>query len=111
MRDWQIKLLGKRQWITFWAIFLISLLVYSQTMARFPTATADSDELIGVSYVGGLLHPPGYPILRIVLYVFTNSLVWWPLVVRANMVAVLLGALVNAGLYILLGKYLQMNYR
>lgn len=47
-------------------IFILSLTVYAMTCSN-SVGTTDSPELITAAYEGGVPHPPGYPLLTIVL--------------------------------------------
>lgn len=95
-------------WLVLVLIVGVCFGIYIQTAANYPTGTADSDELIGVSYAGGALHASGYPILRLMLMLATRVLVWWPVALRANMVAVVLHSL-TAGLIFLTARKLLLN--
>jgi hypothetical protein len=46
------------------------LVSYLGTQARVQTGIADSDEILGTSYLNSVTHPPGYPL-------FTSLLYWW----------------------------------
>ncbi len=58
-------------WAAFWVAFLVTLIVYTLTLA--PTLTLeDSGELaVGGTHLG-VPHPPGYPIWTIMVWLFTK---------------------------------------
>ena len=66
-----------RKWLgplTVGAVAVGALLVYLGTLA--PTvSTGDSGELISAAYVGGVAHPPGYPLFTMMGWVATHL---WP---------------------------------
>ena len=48
------------------------IIIYTLTAARFPINYADSLELITAAKVGGLAHPPSYPMYTLFLHLITN---------------------------------------
>ena len=46
--------------------------LYFSTVARNHVSYGDSDEITTVGYLGGVAHPPGYPLLTFFTYVFTH---------------------------------------
>ena len=63
-----------KAWIAPIAVGIAALAVYVATLA--PTVpTGDSGELITASYIGGVAHPPGYPLFTMIGWVATHL---WP---------------------------------
>lgn len=55
----------RKPWIIFFISFFLFcavLLLYTATLPNMNTGYADSDELITVAKIGGVAHPPGYPL-------------------------------------------------
>jgi tetratricopeptide (TPR) repeat protein len=61
----------KLDWAAFWAAFILSLAVYTYTVA--PTVTLeDCGELATGGYFLGVPHPPGYPFWSFLSYIFSR---------------------------------------
>jgi len=76
------------------AIFLITLLVYSWTLAPTVTLT-DSGELIVVAHGLGVAHPPGFPLWTILAHLASLA-PWGNVAVRINFASALFAALASA---------------
>ena len=62
----------KRVWVAFISVFILTFALYIHRLPSFATGIADSDELLGTSYLAGVAHPPGYSLLIMLGYVFTH---------------------------------------
>jgi hypothetical protein len=62
------------------AVALAALGIYAATLAP-AVPTGDSGELIAASYVGGVAHPPGYPVFTMLGWVATHTLPGSPAVI------------------------------
>ena len=84
------------------AVMAAILVIYDLTM--FPTISGgDSGELVGIACVGGVAHPPGYPLWLIMSRTFMAVLDLTPLnsknmAWRLNFLSALLGAGASGGL-------------
>ncbi|MGI5827583.1 MAG: protein O-mannosyl-transferase family [Patescibacteria group bacterium] len=68
-------------------LILLAGLVYGATVARTHVSFADSDELTVVGYLGGVAHPPGYPLLVSLIYGFTHLPLPIEVALKANILA------------------------
>jgi tetratricopeptide (TPR) repeat protein len=73
-------------------VFLVSLVVYLKTMAP-TTSFWDCGELISCSYILGIPHPPGTPLLVLIGRIFTLLPLFHEIAARANFMSVLTSAL------------------
>ncbi|MHC5056519.1 MAG: protein O-mannosyl-transferase family [Planctomycetota bacterium] len=91
--------IGRQELVLAGVVFAISFLVYVLTLA--PTVTAeDSGELIAASYLGGVAHPPGFPLWCIL----TRPFLWVPIgdvAWRANLASAFFGSVTAAGAFLL----------
>ena len=58
------------------AIFLFSFIVYGSTCYR-TLPGGDSAELVTASVELGVAHPPGYPLLMIILHIWLSPLIYF----------------------------------
>jgi len=66
------KLFGIRQeWIVFWVSFLVTFAIYTFTLAP-SVVLRDSGELVTAADHFGVPHPPGYPLLTLLSYMFIH---------------------------------------
>ncbi len=93
-----MKVCRKKEWlIGLTALFGAALFVYSRTLC--PTVYwEDSGELIAVSYVLGIPHPPGHPLYAILGRLFT-LLPWGSIAQRVNFMSAFFGALAASLVY------------
>ena len=84
--------------------------LYLSTMARYGVGFGDSDELIGVGYGLGVLHPPGYPVLNFLIYGITHLVPYGTIPFRAHLLAVGFQSL-TLGIVFLLGNELLYQAR
>jgi len=78
-------------------LFGIALLVYLRTLC--PTVYwEDAGELITVSYVLGIAHPPGHPLYTILGHLFTH-IPWGTIAERVNFMSAFFGALASMLVY------------
>ncbi len=82
------------------SVFL-PLLVYILTSPHKPVAFGDSDELTTSGYLFGFPHPPGYPLLNILIYVFTHLPLQVPIAFKANFASIVPASLA-LGIFFLL---------
>ena len=96
----------------FWAMVIsgVLMIIYFGTASRFITGFADSDELIGVSFLGGNLHPPGYPLFRLIVYVVTNIGSDSGLIHRAHLISSVFQALAAGVLFLNIGIVLDIYF-
>ena len=91
-------LISRKEWLIASAVGLTAFLVYLLTLA--PTVTGeDSGELAAAAYLGGVAHPPGYP-LWCLLGKFFTLLPIGDIAYRTNLVSAVFGALTVAGVYL-----------
>jgi Tfp pilus assembly protein PilF len=98
------------QWrlIIFFAVCLTVLAVYLYTVA--PTASFwDCAELIAVSYIAGIPHPPGTPLFVMIGRIFTLLPIGKEIAFRVNLVPCLFGALSCGLLYLIVVKLLSIR--
>jgi hypothetical protein len=90
---------GRQELVLAGIVFFITFLVYVLTLS--PTVTAeDSGELIAASYLGGVAHPPGFPLWCIL----TKPFLWIPIgdvAWRANLASAFFGSATAAGVFVL----------
>ena len=78
---------GALPWLAPLALGLAVLGVYIGTLAR-SVPTGDSGELITAAYVGGVAHPPGYPLYTMLGWLATHTLPGSPAVIMNALSAV-----------------------
>lgn len=61
--------------------------LYLTTVARDSIGFGDSDELIGIGYLLGLPHPPGYPLMTGLVFIITHLITWGSIAYRAHLLA------------------------
>lgn len=61
--------------------------VYLTTAATFPIGYGDADELTMISYLGGIAHPPGYPLWIFLLYLATHAPIPLSIAAKAHTLA------------------------
>ena len=75
--DTRRRLFTRGDWLVFWVCFLVSLGVYTYTLA--PSVTLeDSGELVVAADYLGVPHPPGYPIWSMLAWFFQWVLCFIP---------------------------------
>ena len=85
--------------LTFFIILTISQSIYYITM--YPSvAGGDSGELMTQAVEFGAAHPPGYPLLTIIGFIFNKLLPWGTPVWRLNTLATILSGLSNSMIYL-----------
>ena len=78
-------------------LFGIALLVYLRTLC--PTVYwEDAGELITVSHVLGIAHPPGHPLYTILGHLF-SFIPWGTIAARVNFMSAFFGAIASALVY------------
>lgn len=93
-----------RRW---WMVGVVGLIVfgffglYVTGIPEVVVGIGDTEELIGVSSLGGLLHPPGFPLLR--LMIFGLSQIFSPSLTNGHALAAALAA-ISLGLLWILGR-------
>src|ERR1700730_631895 len=78
-------------------VFLISFIVYLQTMAH-SVPFIDGGELATVCATLGIAHPTGYPIFCIVGYLFANLPIASSVILRLNIMSAFFVALGSGGM-------------
>lgn len=93
--------------IFFIAVFLTVLAVYLYSVA--PTASFwDCAELIAVSYIAGIPHPPGTPLFVMLGRIFTLLPIGREIAFRVNLIPVLFGAFSCGLLYLIVVRLLSV---
>ncbi|MEO0071710.1 MAG: DUF2723 domain-containing protein [candidate division WOR-3 bacterium] len=96
------------RWLIFIAVCLVILAVYLYTVA--PTASFwDCGELIAVSYIAGIPHPPGTPLFVMIGRLFTLLPIGREIAFRVNLIPTLFGAFSCGLLYLIVVKLLSVN--
>lgn len=101
-----------QEWIVFWVTFLITFGVYVFTLAP-SVVLRDSGELITAAAHLGVPHPPGYPLLTLLSYIFTIVIPFGNVAWKVNLLNGLCGALavgIVSYLICLSGKVLTLNF-
>jgi tetratricopeptide (TPR) repeat protein len=94
--------------LMFILVFLVVLGVYLYSVA--PTASFwDCAELIAVSYIAGVPHPPGTPLFVMLGRIFTMLPIGSEIAFRVNLIPVLFGAFSCGLLYLIIVKILSIN--
>ena len=87
-------------------VFLVSLVVYTKTMA--PTVSFwDSGEFISSSHILGVPHPPGTPFYVLVGRVFSMLPISSVIAVRVNFLSVFFSALANLFFYLIISHLIR----
>ncbi|MEO0074162.1 MAG: DUF2723 domain-containing protein, partial [candidate division WOR-3 bacterium] len=93
--------------VLFFAVSLVVFAVYLYSVA--PTASFwDCGELIAVSYIQGVPHPPGAPLFVMLGRIFTMLPLGREIAFRVNMVPVLFGAASCGLMYLLIVKLISV---
>ncbi|NMC35710.1 DUF2723 domain-containing protein [Candidatus Beckwithbacteria bacterium] len=82
-------------------VWFISLLVYIFSASRTNPGYADSDELITVGYLLGSAHPSGYPLMVVLIKLFTLLPIPGTIAFRANILNSLLHSLTVLAIYLI----------
>ncbi len=99
---------SRRRLMFFVGLCLVVLAVYLYTIA--PTAAFwDCGELIAVSYIGGIPHPPGTPLFVMIGRLFTLLPIGKEIAFRVNLIPALFGAFSCGLLYLIVVKLLSIN--
>ncbi len=94
--------------VIFFLVSLVVLAVYLYSVA--PTASFwDCAELIAVSYIAGIPHPPGTPLFVMLGRLFTLLPIGREIAFRVNLIPVLFGAFSCGLLYLIVVKLLSAN--
>ncbi|MEO0008988.1 MAG: DUF2723 domain-containing protein [candidate division WOR-3 bacterium] len=94
--------------VVFLLVFLVVLGVYLYSVA--PTASFwDCAELIAVSYIAGIPHPPGTPLFVMLGRIFTMLPIGREIAFRVNLIPALFGAFSCGLLYLIVIKILAIN--
>ncbi|MGQ9678865.1 MAG: protein O-mannosyl-transferase family [bacterium] len=94
--------------IFFVAVFVTVLAVYLYSVA--PTASFwDCAELIAVSYIAGIPHPPGTPLFMMLGRIFTLLPIGQEIAFRVNLIPVLFGAFSCGLLYLIVVRLLSLH--
>jgi Flp pilus assembly protein TadD len=100
----------KLDWILALAVFFTAFAVYFTTMA--PTVSFwDCGELIGASYTLGNPHPPGNPLLTLLMRVFMVVVPFAEKAARANLVSTLTMAMTVSAAFLFTLKLLRLLFR
>ncbi len=83
------------------SVFIITQIIYLITLNHFNPGYADSDEIITTAYLLGNAHPPGYPILIIIIKLFTLLPIPGSIAFRANLANSLLQSFATVFVYLI----------
>jgi len=98
------RIIGKNIFLI--AAITIPLTIYLLTSPHSPVAFGDSDELTTAGYYFGLPHPPGYPLLNILIYIFTHLPIPVSVAFKANLVSIISASLGISVFFLLCRKVL-----
>lgn len=93
------------------AIFCIAYAIYASTAARYPVGYGDSDELIMLGYLGGVAHPPGYPLWTLLLHAATHIPFTSNIAFKANLLTASVAALTVSIYYLACLKLFSLNFK
>ncbi|MEW6685452.1 MAG: DUF2723 domain-containing protein [Candidatus Edwardsbacteria bacterium] len=93
----------KIRWLIALLVFLAVFIVYTRTMAP-TTPFWDCGEMVTVSYILGIPHPPGYPLYTCLGRVISLLPLAKAIVVRVTLLTITTNALAMAGLYLIFVK-------
>ena len=89
-------------------LFLFVAILYSLTLPNINTGYADSDELIAVAKLIGVVHPPGYPFYSLLAIIFGRlPISWLTFAGRVNFLSVILHAATVVNLFLI--QYLSLR--
>jgi tetratricopeptide (TPR) repeat protein len=87
-------------------LFTTTFIVYSFTACRTNPGFADSDEIITISHLLGVAHPPGYPLQIVITKLFTLLPIPGSIAFKANLTSAFLHSLTTTVLYLIFSKLL-----
>ncbi len=94
--------------VIFFAVSLVIMAVYLYSVA--PTASFwDCAELIAVSYIAGVPHPPGTPLFVMIGRLFTLLPIGKEIAFRVNLIPTLFGAFSCGLIYLIVVRLLSIN--